>query len=134
MGKFFTVNPIIDEFDKRTLHLERSSPPAIVRFAADSPVEESGFEPLVPLRSQHNRGIGPISPIASIRVPLVMPRADSISISVASGASDSNPPSSSDSLERTWQLERIDAVGVTQGEIGFHLTSRLSGAGEPSRY
>jgi hypothetical protein len=22
MGKFFTVNPIIDEFDKRTLHLE----------------------------------------------------------------------------------------------------------------
>jgi hypothetical protein len=48
MGKFFTVNPIIDEFDKRTLHLERSSPPAIVRVAADSPVEESGFEPSVP--------------------------------------------------------------------------------------
>jgi hypothetical protein len=52
---------------------------------ADSPVEESGFEPLVPLRSQHNRGIGPISPIASIRVPLVIPLANSISISVASG-------------------------------------------------
>jgi hypothetical protein len=68
----------------------------------DCLLEESGFEPLVPLRSQHNRGIGPISPIASIRIPLVMPLADSISISVASGASDSNPPSSSDSLERTW--------------------------------
>jgi hypothetical protein len=64
--------------------------------------DESGFEPLVPVRSQHNRGIGPISPIASIRVPLVMPLANSISISVASGTSDSNPPSSSDSLERTW--------------------------------
>jgi hypothetical protein len=47
MGKFFTVNPIIDEFDKRTLHLERSSPPAIVRFAADSPVEEAVTSELV---------------------------------------------------------------------------------------
>jgi hypothetical protein len=26
---------------------------------ADSPLEETGFEPLVPLRSQHNRGTGP---------------------------------------------------------------------------
>jgi hypothetical protein len=57
----------------------------ITEFVPDSPLEESGFEPLVPLRSQHNRGIGPISPIASIRVPLVIPLANSISISVASG-------------------------------------------------
>jgi hypothetical protein len=30
---------------------------------ADSPLEESGFEPLVPLESQHNRGSGPMSPM-----------------------------------------------------------------------
>jgi hypothetical protein len=33
------------------------------RWFADSPLEETGFEPLVPLRSQHNRGAGPTSPI-----------------------------------------------------------------------
>jgi hypothetical protein len=37
-------------------------------FAVDSALEESGFEPLVPLQSQHNRGTGPMSPTASIRV------------------------------------------------------------------
>jgi hypothetical protein len=45
-------------------------PSAAYEEFADSSLEESGFEPLVPLRNQHNRGIGPISPIASIRVPL----------------------------------------------------------------
>jgi hypothetical protein len=33
-------------------------------FAQDSPLEERGFEPLVP--PQHNRGTGPMSPTASI--------------------------------------------------------------------
>jgi hypothetical protein len=42
--------------------------PPKVRFASDSPLEESGFEPLVPLQSQHNRGTGPMSPTASIQV------------------------------------------------------------------
>jgi hypothetical protein len=32
---------------------------------ADSALEESGFEPLVPLQSQHNHGTGPMSPTAS---------------------------------------------------------------------
>ena len=41
---------------------------AKLRFALDSPLEESGFEPLVPLQSWHNRGTGPMSPTASIRV------------------------------------------------------------------
>ena len=39
---------------------------------ADSLLEESGFEPLVPLQSQHNRGTGPMSPTASIRVALLI--------------------------------------------------------------
>jgi hypothetical protein len=58
-------------------------------------LEEGGFEPLVPPQSQHNRGTGPMSPTASIRVGLVIPVAYSISITVASGTSGSNPPSSS---------------------------------------
>jgi hypothetical protein len=62
---------------------------------ADSLLEEGGFEPLVPPQSQHNRGTGPMSPTASIRVGLVIPLANSISISVASGTSGSNPLSSS---------------------------------------
>jgi hypothetical protein len=62
---------------------------------ADSLLEESGFEPLVPLQSQHNRGTGPMSPTASIRVALLIPLANSISISVASGTSGSNLLSSS---------------------------------------
>src|SRR5436305_1226455 len=33
-----------------------------------SPLEEGGFEPLVPLQSQQDRGTGPMSPTASIRV------------------------------------------------------------------
>jgi hypothetical protein len=37
----------------------------IDRFARDSPLEESGFEPLVPLGGQHNRGSGPMSPSVS---------------------------------------------------------------------
>jgi hypothetical protein len=56
---------------------------------------ESGFEPLVPLQSQHNRGTGPMAPSASTRVALLIPLANSISISVASGTSGSNPLSSS---------------------------------------
>src|SRR5438067_1053485 len=39
-----------------------------VRSAVDSPLEESGFEPLVPLQNRHNRGICHMSPTASIRV------------------------------------------------------------------
>jgi hypothetical protein len=35
---------------------------------ADSPLEESGFEPLVPLQNRRNRGTDPMSPTASIRV------------------------------------------------------------------
>jgi hypothetical protein len=61
----------------------------------DSPQEQSGFEPLVPLRSQHNRGTGPMSPIPSIGVTLVIPLANSVSISVASGTIGSNPLCSS---------------------------------------
>jgi hypothetical protein len=61
----------------------------------DSLLEESGFEPLVPLQNQHNRGTRPMSPTAGIRVAFVIPLADSISISVASGTSGSNPLSSS---------------------------------------
>jgi hypothetical protein len=38
------------------------------RWFADSPLEESGFEPLVPLLNRNNRGTGPMSPTASIRV------------------------------------------------------------------
>ena len=60
-----------------------------------APLEGTGFEPLVPLRSRHNRGAGPMSPIPSIRVALLFPLANSISISVASGTSGSNPLSSS---------------------------------------
>jgi hypothetical protein len=67
---------------------------ASTEFAADSPLEEGGFEPLVPPQSQHNRGTGPMSPTASIRVGLVIPLANSISISVGSGTSGSNPLSS----------------------------------------
>jgi hypothetical protein len=37
-------------------------------FALDSPLEEGGFEPLVPLQNRQNRGTGPMSPTASIRV------------------------------------------------------------------
>ncbi|HEY1896637.1 MAG TPA: hypothetical protein VGG62_10215, partial [Terracidiphilus sp.] len=66
-----------------------------VGFAPDSPLEESGFEPLVPLQNQHNRGTAPMSPTASIRVALLIPLANSISISVPSGTSGSNPLSSS---------------------------------------
>jgi hypothetical protein len=44
---------------------------------------------------QHNRGTGPMSPTASIRVGFVIPFENSISISVASGTSGSNPLSSS---------------------------------------
>jgi hypothetical protein len=65
------------------------------RFVHDSSLEEGGFEPLVPPQNQHNRGTGPMSPTASIRVGLVIPLANSISISVASGTSGSNPLSSS---------------------------------------
>jgi hypothetical protein len=50
-------------------------------------LEEGGFEPLVPLQRQHDRGTGPMSPTASIRVALVIPLANAISISVASGTS-----------------------------------------------
>jgi hypothetical protein len=39
-----------------------------VRFGEDSPLEESGFEPLVPLLNRHNRRTGRMSPTASIRV------------------------------------------------------------------
>src|SRR3954449_2625638 len=39
----------------------------------DSPLEEGGFEPLVPLQSQQDRGTGPMSPTASIRVAFVIP-------------------------------------------------------------
>ena len=45
----------------------------------DCLLEEAGFEPLVPLQNQHNRGAGPMSPIPSIRVALVIPLANSIS-------------------------------------------------------
>jgi hypothetical protein len=38
------------------------------RWFADSPLEESGFEPLVPLLNRHNRRTGRMSPTASIRV------------------------------------------------------------------
>jgi hypothetical protein len=65
------------------------------RWFADSPLEEAGFELLVPLQSQHNRGTGPMSPTASIRIALLIPLANSISISVASGTRGSNPLSSS---------------------------------------
>jgi hypothetical protein len=68
---------------------------AEIRFASDSPVEESGFEPLVPLPSQPNRDTGPMSPIPSIQVASVIPLANSISISVATESSGSNPVSSS---------------------------------------
>ena len=34
----------------------------------DSLLEESGFEPLVPLQNRRNRGTGPMSPTAGIRV------------------------------------------------------------------
>src|SRR5205085_1602056 len=46
-------------------------------------------------QNQHNRGTGPMSPTASIRVALLTPLANSISISVASGTSGSNLLSSS---------------------------------------
>jgi hypothetical protein len=39
----------------------------------DCLLEESGFEPLVPLQKQRNRGAGPMSPTASIRVALLIP-------------------------------------------------------------
>jgi hypothetical protein len=66
-----------------------------IGFALDSPVEENGFEPLVQLQNRRNRGTGPMSRTAGIRVCLLIPLATSISISVASGTSGSNPPSSS---------------------------------------
>ena len=68
--------------------------PVSAGFVADAASEEGGFRAAGPTRSQHNRGTGPMSPIASIRVGLVIPLAKSISISVASGTSGSNPPSS----------------------------------------
>jgi hypothetical protein len=71
------------------------------RWFAFSPLEEGGFEPLVPPQRQQNRGTGPMSPTASIRVGLVIPLANSNSISVATGTSGSNPLSSSASLLRT---------------------------------
>jgi hypothetical protein len=41
------------------LNNERGGPPLRDRWFADSPLEESGFEPLVPPQSQHNRRTGP---------------------------------------------------------------------------
>jgi hypothetical protein len=79
------------------------------QFAHDSALEESGFEPLVPLPSQRNRGTGPMSPIASIRVALVIRLANSISISVATETSGSNPISSSGGSHK---LDHVDP-GVT---------------------
>src|SRR4051794_34821144 len=64
---------------RATLECRRHAiaPPAKTEFAADSALEETGFEPLVPLRS-HNRDTGPMSPIRSNRVALVIPLANSI--------------------------------------------------------
>jgi hypothetical protein len=50
----FTLLPFVDVI--------RSPHPPGVRFALDSPLEQSGFELLVPPQGQHNRGTGPMSP------------------------------------------------------------------------
>jgi hypothetical protein len=90
--------------------------PTAEQFVADSALEEGGFEPLVPPQLQHNRGTGPISPTARIRVGLVIPLANSISISVASGTSGSNPLSSSRqsvsavNAETVWEKPRTLAA------------------------
>jgi hypothetical protein len=83
--------------ERASMSGQPGTPPARrdVGFALDSLLEEGGFEPLVPPLSQHNRGTGPMSPTASIRVGLVIPVAYSISLTVASGTGGSNPPSSS---------------------------------------
>jgi hypothetical protein len=81
-------------------------------FAQDSPLE-GGFEPLVPLQSQHNRSTGPMSPTASIRVASVIPLGNSISISVAGGTSSSNPLSSSGESAILGPSQVLARIGTT---------------------
>src|SRR5690349_18736072 len=89
-GRFFRS---VDGEPRLFAHLANREPG--IGFADDSPQEDGGFEPVVPPQRQHNRGTGPMSPTASIRVGLVIPLANSISIPVASGTSGSNPLCSS---------------------------------------
>src|SRR5690242_16506756 len=49
---------------------------------ADSPLEESGFEPLVPLQTRHNRGTGPMHP-SCILIPLAIESASLLQVGPA---------------------------------------------------